>query len=349
MDNNLEPGEELEIILNSPGGSVYAGLATANIIRDISKSHKTVCIVEGLAASAATLAMCACDEIRLHNSSLLMFHLAYTATEGNAEELREVAKELDVIGKAMLAIYRDKFPTKSDAELMDMLSRETWMTGTDARDFGLVCETMDDEREYKIAAMLRKVVTNETPEKIRDLLMESKIIEEPSTVEEVKAETVPEETPEETTTEETSPEDPTPEETAPEAKAEEETVPLAEVNRRVSGMQSKMAKQIDALRRDYDSKILNFTNQLKVKDEELTTANARITSLTTDLESAQNHAKELSERTSALESENAELIGKLATLNASVLTTNAVAVEKPWRILKGEALVKWCREHPNAR
>ena len=92
-------------------------------------------------------------------------------------------------------------------------------------------------------------------------------------------------------------------------------VTKAEADKRVSGMQSAMAKQIDSLKKDYEARITDFENQLKVKSEELTRAQADVTRLTDDLK---NTSDELLKMTSAFE----EKSNTLAKLNAGVLTPN---------------------------
>lgn len=98
------------------------------------------------------------------------------------------------------------------------------------------------------------------------------------------------------------------------AAVEHETlITLAEADKRVAGMQSTMAKKLDALKKDYDAKISEFQVQLKAKDEELTTVKNEVISLTGKLENASG---ELSKMTSALE----EKKNALETLNSLVNT-----------------------------
>ena len=74
------------------------------------------------------------------------------------------------------------------------------------------------------------------------------------------------------------------EEKKEEEQPAEELVAKAEVDKRVSGMQSAMAKQMDAMKKDYEAKIADFQVQIKAKDEELTKARADVTSLNESLE-----------------------------------------------------------------
>ena len=114
----------------------------------------------------------------------------------------------------------------------------------------------------------------------------------------------------------------------------EETVPKAEVEKRVSGMQSAMAKQMDAMKKDFEAKIADLQVQMKVKDEELTKAKAEVTSLT---DSLHNTSEELSKMTSAFK----EKADALDALNASVNTPNETT---DWKSLKGKAFFDWYKK-----
>lgn len=92
-----------------------------------------------------------------------------------------------------------------------------------------------------------------------------------------------------------------------------------------------MAKQMDALKKDYEAKILDFQNQIKAKDEELAKAKADAISLAENLEKS---TKELSEMASALE----EKTNALAVLNANVNTPKETT---DWKSLKGKAFFDW--------
>ena len=118
--------------------------------------------------------------------------------------------------------------------------------------------------------------------------------------------------------------------------AVEETVPKAEVEKRVSGMQSTMAKKMDAMKKDYEAKISDFQNQLKMKDEELAKAKAESTSLAERLDKT---TKELTDMSSALE----EKTNALAQLNANV---NTPSEGINWRTLKGQEFFDYVKAHP---
>lgn len=339
---NLEPNEELQISINSPGGSVYGGIAIANMIRQLSANgHKTTAFVEGLAASIASVIMCACDKVVLGESSLIMIHNCWSIVQGDANTLRKEADSMDVMNDAIISFYRSKFDLIPET-LKSLMDQETWFSGKEAEAFNFNCEVIADEAGYKIAAKLKDIDLSKfkhLPKALKEIIME-KEQELKQANDEIKNEDAEASSAEvvENKADET-PAEPVVEEPKAEVVEEpkEEMVAKAEVDKRVSGMQSAMAKQMDAMKKDYEAKIADFEVQMKVKDEELTKARADVTSLTETLD---NTTKELAEMTSAFK----EKADALDALNASVNTPAAVDA-KPWAKLHGEELLKWCREH----
>ena len=57
--NQAQPGEEIEIVINSPGGDVYTGVAIFNLIREAAKTHCVIVKIVGIAASMASYIMLA--------------------------------------------------------------------------------------------------------------------------------------------------------------------------------------------------------------------------------------------------------------------------------------------------
>ena len=131
------PGERVKIEINSPGGLIVPGLAMANSIKN-SKAH-VVAHVTGIAASMASVIMCACDEIQLEEGAFVMMHNPWRWAEGDADDLRHEAGVLDTMKAAIMAFYRGKFGEKTEEEISGIMDAETWMTGTDALRAGLKC------------------------------------------------------------------------------------------------------------------------------------------------------------------------------------------------------------------
>ena len=323
--NKLEPNDDVQLDITSYGGSVSAGIAICNLLKQASANgHKTIAHVIGIAASMASAIACACDELKIDSNGFLMLHLPWTMTMGNAIDLRKEAEVLDQYKDALIAIYRTKFDMWDDG-IEKMLAAETWIIGDSASFFGLKAEVIPTAQPVRIAASLKMPKFKNLPKAFKEIIMEKE--EEIKKVDdEVKNEEVVEEKVEETKAE-----------VVEEAKAEEpkeEMVAKAEVDKRVSGMQSAMAKQMDAMKKDYEAKIADFEVQIKAKDEELTKTMALVTSLTDDLK---NTSDELSKMTSAFK----EKADALDALNASVNTPKETT---DWKSLKGQAFFDWYKK-----
>ena len=147
-----DDAEEITIRIHSPGGSVGEGLAMYNALRD----HKAriISIVDGYAASSASFVMLAGDEVRVHKSSMVFVHNPWTYAEGNADELRKTADDLDKHADAILEIYKDR-TGMDETELRTMMDGSVFMLGAEAQDNGFATSIIEDaEANNAIAAML---------------------------------------------------------------------------------------------------------------------------------------------------------------------------------------------------
>lgn len=356
---DLADGEALTVEITSEGGSVTAGNVIVSRIRELSRAgHKTVAHVVSLAASMASVIACACDELIIDSNAMLMIHEVWSCVQGNSAQLRKEAETLDLFTKSLISVYRSKF-NKTDDEIMAYLQAETWILGEQAEDYGLNCTVNDVGSEIRIAAKcdlskfknLPKVFNMEKEEKKTEEVEKTKELEELEEENKEKVEEALEEvekTEETEETEEVEERKPTYEELEqkiqeleqkikelekPEEETEEhpeeETVTVDECQKRVSGMQAKMQLHVNDL-----------MGQLKAKDKELTDANAKVISLTSELESK---ARELSEKASALaEKENA-----LATLNAGVNQTPIKSQPSGWGSLAGKNFFDYLKKNNN--
>tara|TARA_R100000951_G_scaffold90032_2_gene78190 strand:- start:9921 stop:10736 length:816 start_codon:yes stop_codon:yes gene_type:complete len=139
---------EINISINSPGGNVFDGLAIYNYL----KSHKAKVNVDvlALAASAASVIAMAGDNVTMPEDAFLMIHAPYTASVGNADEMRKTAEVLDKIQDTLVNIYETK--TGLDRELIsEMVATETWISGSDSVEMGFANKVT----EQAIAALAK--------------------------------------------------------------------------------------------------------------------------------------------------------------------------------------------------
>jgi len=218
---------------------------------------------------------------------------------------------LDQYRDALISVYKTKFDLDTD-QIQKMLDEETWIEGQHADAVGLKCTVIPNSEPIRAAACSRMPNYLHQPKNISDYIhIAEKKKPEGETVEAKPVDEKPD-------TQDTP---------------QEETVSIGEVEKRVSGMQSAMAKQMDVLKKDYEAKINDLQVQLKVKDEELTKVNAKVISLVDELKSANN---ELQKTVSALEDKQ----NALETLNANV-NINACEQQVEWRKLKGKDFFDW--------
>ncbi len=153
----LADAKDITLRVNSPGGDVFDGLAMYNLLARHTANISVK--VDGLAASAASIVAMAGDSIEMADNALMMIHRAWTVTGGNAEQLRETAELLETIDGQILATY-GKRATVAESELRAMLDAETWLTASEAVEFGLADSVTDN---MAVAAHVPAGRYNRTP------------------------------------------------------------------------------------------------------------------------------------------------------------------------------------------
>lgn len=143
----VEGCSSITIRMNSGGGDAGASIMIHNRLRDLSaKGVKLTCIVDGIAMSGGSLIMCACDNVRVNASSLIMIHKCWSFLFGgyNADEMRQMADANDAYDKAQAAIYVRK-TGESETKILHMMAETTYMTGKEAFEKGFADEVLDEE------------------------------------------------------------------------------------------------------------------------------------------------------------------------------------------------------------
>lgn len=143
--DQLDGTENINIHINSGGGSVFGGIAIYNMLRR-NNAHKTV-YVDGLAASIASVIMMAGDEIVMPKNATVMIHkpsASYFFTTKNADDLRKDAESLDTCQEAIMQTYMTKAKVDKK-EIEQKVNDETWLTGEEAAElFDIKVEEAND-------------------------------------------------------------------------------------------------------------------------------------------------------------------------------------------------------------
>jgi ATP-dependent Clp protease protease subunit len=130
--------EEIDLNINSPGGSVFSGITIYNMI----KNHpaKITAHIQGLAASIATCIAMGADKVVMPANAMMMIHNAWTLAMGNSNDLRKQADDLDKINQTVFQSYVDKNPDIDHALLQKMMDEETWLTADECKNLGIIDE-----------------------------------------------------------------------------------------------------------------------------------------------------------------------------------------------------------------
>lgn len=135
------PGSDVVLRINSPGGSVTDGYAIANALR--THVGNKVAVIEGVCASAATFPACACDEIHMHSESLFMIHSPWGEVSGKRDAMDAQGALLDKMAEQCIGMYQRK--SGADAEqVRAWLAADTWMTPQEAQAAGFCDKILSD-------------------------------------------------------------------------------------------------------------------------------------------------------------------------------------------------------------
>ncbi|MBJ8038404.1 Clp protease ClpP, partial [Bacillus cereus] len=130
----LDDKSNLNIYVNSGGGSVFAGLAIYNMLKR-NKAQKTV-YVDGVAASIASVIALAGDRVVVPSNAFLMIHKPWTISAGNANDFRKMAEDLDHIESGILNVYKENLKDGIGMEeIQQLVDAETWLSGEEAKKY----------------------------------------------------------------------------------------------------------------------------------------------------------------------------------------------------------------------
>lgn len=147
--------DTITVGINSYGGEVAEGLAIYNALKNSPAKVTTRC--DGFACSAASVIFAAGDARLMNDASLLMIHNAWTWAEGDANEFRKQADDLDKITSASVIAYMSIVSIEED-ELKRLMDSETWITPDEAVQMGFATAKVESEETDKASQSVRKKV-----------------------------------------------------------------------------------------------------------------------------------------------------------------------------------------------
>ncbi len=141
---------QINIFINSLGGSVMEGMAIYNQLRR-HKAHKTV-YIDGFACSVASVIAMAGDEVVMPSNTMMMIHAPLFGVRGHSSDLRKAADELDKISLSTMQAYLQKAGGKLTAEkLTEMYEQETYWSAAECISLGLADRMADADIDLEAA------------------------------------------------------------------------------------------------------------------------------------------------------------------------------------------------------
>ena len=136
-----DPGKDISLYINSPGGSVYAGLGIYDTMQFINSDVQTICT--GMAASMAAVLLVAGKEGKRSAlpHSRIMIHQPMGGAQGQASDIEITAREIQKLKKELYTIISDHSHQPFDKVWADS-DRDYWMTAEEAKEYGMVDEVL---------------------------------------------------------------------------------------------------------------------------------------------------------------------------------------------------------------
>ena len=147
--DSSDPGKDISIYLNTPGGSVYAGLGIYDTMQFISSDVATICT--GMAASMGAVLMVAGAEGKRSalKHSRIMIHQPMGGAQGQASDIEITAREIQKLKKELYTIIADHSHNPFERIEKDS-DRDYWMTAEEALEYGMIDKVLFNEKKKSL-------------------------------------------------------------------------------------------------------------------------------------------------------------------------------------------------------
>jgi len=137
-------GKDLAVHINSPGGDVFAAQAIYTQLK--AYTGKVTMYIDGMCASAATIIACAGDTVIMPSNTIYMIHNPKSAMLGyfDAPQLDKISESLGAVKQTIVNVYMARVQgALSETQLKHKMDSESWMTASEAKNYGFVDEITD--------------------------------------------------------------------------------------------------------------------------------------------------------------------------------------------------------------
>lgn len=145
---SVDPKKDIQIYINSPGGSVYAGLGIYDTMQYIQPDVATICT--GMAASMGAVLLCAGTDGKRTalKHSRVMIHQPLGGAQGQASDMEITLQEIQKLKKELYTIISDHSKQDYDKVWADS-DRDYWMTSNEAKEYGMIDEVLINTPQNK--------------------------------------------------------------------------------------------------------------------------------------------------------------------------------------------------------
>jgi len=144
--DSSDPGKDISIYLNTPGGSVYAGLGIYDTMQFIGSDVATICT--GMAASMGAVLLVAGAQGKRSalKHSRVMIHQPMGGAQGQASDIEITAREIQKLKKELYTIIADHSNNPFERIEKDS-DRDYWMTSGEALEYGMIDKILINEKK----------------------------------------------------------------------------------------------------------------------------------------------------------------------------------------------------------
>ena len=144
--NSTDPGKDILMYINSPGGSVSAGLAIYDTMQHISSDVVTICLGQAVGVAALLLSSGTTGKrASLPHANLALSH-PYSGTQGQASDIDINAKQVISKRRSVIDILAENTGQTHEKLTADM-GRTFYMTPQEAKDYGLIDRVLESPKE----------------------------------------------------------------------------------------------------------------------------------------------------------------------------------------------------------
>ena len=169
-------GEDVELEVNSPGGYVFAGMEIYNRLKMY--SGKVTASIMSIAASAASLIICAADTVQMSPVSQIMIHRAHSWTEGDKNDMYKTAEDLEKLDVSIANAYMDKTGMSLE-NVLKLMDATTWLGAKEAVEMKFADTLLfQQEEQPAMAAGDAIMLTSDQIARMKEAILAKKLVKE---------------------------------------------------------------------------------------------------------------------------------------------------------------------------